>query len=748
MLIGMVLFGACRSEDVYKEGVVVDTAETLSDADGDGYFSDEDCDDSSSTVYPGSEELCDGMDNDCDGDIDEGVTSTFYLDADQDGFGNNAETIESCDVRDGYVAIGNDCDDGNADVFPSAPEVCDEVDNDCNELVDDNVGSIYYLDQDMDGFGLDSETFLLCSDTEGFASTAGDCNDFNDQVYPGAPELCDELDNDCNEVVDDGGLYTFYADADEDGYGDAGDFVESCSIPEGYVFNSDDCDDAASNINPSAEEVCNGIDDNCDTVIDDGVEILYYADTDADGFGNASNTTYNCSEPTGYTTNDLDCDDGNGAVNPNAAEVCNGLDENCNGVIDEGVETAYYYDGDADGWGDSSTMILSCNAPAQHVLQNGDCDDVDPDIYPSNQEVCDSIDNNCNAMVDEGVESTFYFDDDGDGYGDSNTSIMGCTVPTDYTSALGDCDDTNVDIYPGASLGCDGVDYDCDGIIDNDADGDGYSDVTCGGLDCDDDDVTVYDVCIDGTSCIDILTQGGSTGDGMYEIDPDGVGGEDSYFVYCDMTTNGGGWTLAMRFDNPSQFTFNSPYWTNETTLNETDTDPNGTTDAKYQAFSTLQATAIQGCMTRAGSGGCKMYALTQPQTLYSLFTNTPIGSDSNNSGGLFFSEASSDSMDWLTIIGIGSSNLTSPTLNNYVRVGINIDDDLSCCDARVRFGLALNNQTDIYTLNDTAGFGASSYYDCSSCSDPLTSDHPWSVGAGFTSDKGNFDAYGTIWVR
>ena len=114
MLIGILLFGACRSEDVYKEGVVVDTAETLSDADGDGYFSDEDCDDSSSAVYPGSEELCDGVDNDCDGDIDEGVTSTFYLDADGDGFGDNDDTLEACDVREGYVAIGNDCDDTNA----------------------------------------------------------------------------------------------------------------------------------------------------------------------------------------------------------------------------------------------------------------------------------------------------------------------------------------------------------------------------------------------------------------------------------------------------------------------------------------------------------------------------------------------------------------------------------------------------------------------------------------------------------
>ena len=98
MLIGMLLFGACRSEDVYKEGTV-DTAETVTDSDGDGYFSDEDCDDNSSTIYPSAEELCDGVDNDCDGDIDEGVTSTFYLDNDGDGFGDDAETIDSCDVR-------------------------------------------------------------------------------------------------------------------------------------------------------------------------------------------------------------------------------------------------------------------------------------------------------------------------------------------------------------------------------------------------------------------------------------------------------------------------------------------------------------------------------------------------------------------------------------------------------------------------------------------------------------------------
>ena len=131
MLIGMLLL-VHNSEDVYKEGTV-DTAETVTDADGDGYFSDEDCDDNSGTVVS-ADELCDGVDNDCDGDVDEGVTSTFYLDNDGDGFGDD-ETIDSCDVREGYVAIGNDCDDSNADVFPSAPELCDEVDNDCNELI-------------------------------------------------------------------------------------------------------------------------------------------------------------------------------------------------------------------------------------------------------------------------------------------------------------------------------------------------------------------------------------------------------------------------------------------------------------------------------------------------------------------------------------------------------------------------------------------------------------------------------------
>ena len=112
--------------------------------------------------------------------------------------------------------------------------------------------------------------------------------------------------------------YIFYADVDEDGYGDAGDFVESCFIPEGYVFNSDDCDDAASNISPSAEEICNGIDDNCDTVIDDGVEYSITQTPMAMALEMRTIRPTIVVNPLGYTTNDLDCDDGNGAVNPDS----------------------------------------------------------------------------------------------------------------------------------------------------------------------------------------------------------------------------------------------------------------------------------------------------------------------------------------------------------------------------------------------------------------------------------------------
>ena len=102
------------------------------DLDGDGFDADEDCDDDNADIHPSATEICDGVDNDCDGETDEQVTSTYYLDADEDGFGDPAHSIDACEMPDGYTSSGSDCDDEDPEAYPSNEEICDSVDNDCD----------------------------------------------------------------------------------------------------------------------------------------------------------------------------------------------------------------------------------------------------------------------------------------------------------------------------------------------------------------------------------------------------------------------------------------------------------------------------------------------------------------------------------------------------------------------------------------------------------------------------------------
>ena len=128
---------------------------------------------------------------------------------------------------------------------------------------------------------------------------------------------------------------TWYADADNDGFGDPNSSIQSATQPAGYVDNNDDCDDTNADVNPTATEICDGLDNNCDGQIDEGLFVDYFPDFDLDGFGdNSASPNSSCFPISGFVTNNEDCDDTNDDINPTASEVCDGIDNNCDGIID------------------------------------------------------------------------------------------------------------------------------------------------------------------------------------------------------------------------------------------------------------------------------------------------------------------------------------------------------------------------------------------------------------------------------
>ena len=151
----VVTLSACRKDDDSSPSGDDGTTDgtTLVDADGDGFDESVDCDDEDASINPDAEEVCDGADNNCDGYIDEDVLETWYLDNDGDSYGSAISAVEACTAPDGYVADGGDCDDFDDTTYPDAAERCDEVDNDCDNEVDEDVQDVWYVDADGDGFG-------------------------------------------------------------------------------------------------------------------------------------------------------------------------------------------------------------------------------------------------------------------------------------------------------------------------------------------------------------------------------------------------------------------------------------------------------------------------------------------------------------------------------------------------------------------------------------------------------------------
>ena len=282
----------------------VDEGTTAFDDDGDGFTEDGgDCDDTDPTVHPGATETPDGDDEDCDNVTDEGTTA---YDDDGDGFNESL-----------------DCNDGDPAVNPNqAEQMGNGIDDDCDGVVDDGA-------YDPDG--------------DGYSSLGGDCDEEDPETFPGAPEQDDGVDNDCDGVIDEGTT----------GYDDDGD---------GQTENDGDCDDTNPEVFQGADELQNGIDDDCDGLPDNG---LPNSDDDGDGF----------------SENGGDCDDTNADVYPGADEQSNGIDDDCDDQVDEALT-----DADADGY------------PA-----DVDCDDSNGWVHPNAAEVCDGVDNDCDELIDEGT---------------------------------------------------------------------------------------------------------------------------------------------------------------------------------------------------------------------------------------------------------------------------------------------------------------------------------------------------------
>jgi hypothetical protein len=426
------------------------------DRDSDGYFFVQDCNDHDHAVHVGAEDVCDHVDNDCDGIVDPDAP-IWYLDEDDDHWGGTLSRT-ACVQPPSFVAEGGDCDDADASVHPDAEEACtDPEDRNCDGVpgvvdadrdgipacldCDDDAAAVglesqWWFDADGDHYGA-ADAGFACEAPAGAVARGDDCDDADADVHPGASELCtDPTDFDCDPSTGT------FADEDGDGY--------AACLPYGL-----ECDDTRADAHAGADERCNGLDDDCDHSVDeeDAVDATtWYPDTDLDGYGvDVPPNRQECVRPgVLYTAVAGDCDALDATIYPGAPEACGPVDQNCDGSPG---------DDDADGDG-----FLSCE----------ECADADPMRHPGAPEAdcADPVDWNCDGSVgladvdadgaaachdcddaDAAVQGAvaWYEDLDGDGFGAA--VFVGCLPPSArWVAAGGDCDDADASVFPGA--GC------------------------------------------------------------------------------------------------------------------------------------------------------------------------------------------------------------------------------------------------------------------------------------------------------
>ena len=725
-LLALLALVACEQTASTDKEAVHPGVDDESDADGDGFSVEEgDCDDADSGVSPTGEEVCNGIDDNCDGEVDEEVTTTAWLDTDGDGFGDPETESEVCEVPAGSVQNGGDCDDSNSAISPSAEEICNGVDDDCDGDIDDGLMTTWYADADEDGYGDAAAARESCDAIVGFVENDGDCDDSRADANPDSIEVCDDIDNDCNGAVDDGVTIDFFIDVDGDGHGTTDSVEPACSQPFGYSALSDDCDDTSADVSPDAIEVCNGVDDDCDGTTDepdaadastwyadadgDGYgdpavatttcdpsasdvanaedcddtdpelnpATIWYLDADGDGYGSPDLTLSQCEQPVGYVSDSSDCDNLDAAVNPAAIEVCDGIDNDCDGFVDDADSavldpSTWYADSDGDGYGDSASSTDACEAPTGYVLDSTDCDDASSGVNPAASEACNGIDDDCDGLVDDDdssvIDPTIWHEDyDSDGFGNDAVATTLCDAPAGYVSDNTDCDDDNPTINPAAVEVCDHMDNECDGLVDDadsfvldpstwyaDGDGDNYgnaaiatdlceapADYVADNTDCDDTNASVYpgapEAWYDGVD---------SDCDGLDDPDVcDELPGETSVSVDASCTdTFGTSWSVSTEWP----------------------TDSTTFTYATGSAYTEIMAAPVVGNLTDDNADGL-IDELDTPEVVYTTFTG------SSYSGTGYLRVISGD--DGSEVLSIRSMTVGSTTYTVAGAAGVAIGD-------------------------------------------------------------------------
>ena len=330
---------------------------------------------------------------------------------------------------------------------------------------------------------------------------------------PPPTEVCDGDDNDCNgtedgaEAVD---ALTWYADIDGDGFGMATVTMMACVQPESFVADSTDCNDFSTAAHPGLDEVCDGIDNNCDDEIDEASAVdapTWYKDQDDDGFGNPARTEVACDVPVDHVDNSLDCHDGDPAIHPDADEVCgDDIDNDCSGDVDgpDAVDApSWHPDLDADGFGDEDAGVTACETPVEYI-SGTDCDD-EVDVEEGGEEAEEEAGEGGEEEAGEGGEEEAgeggeeEAEEGGEEGGEEGAEEAEegaeeedpvCMVLVDYMLDGTDCNDEDELVYPGADeTWYDGIDSDCLGDSDFDQDGDGFELMTDEDPDCNDEDV-------------------------------------------------------------------------------------------------------------------------------------------------------------------------------------------------------------------------------------------------------------------